>query len=415
MATKALTLFIFSFVSGIFVSSFVFLSPLIAVLIIIVGAATFIDRQALFISLAIISFGLGVLRYDIKDFHEVKEPSSTGIVINDPETKENSKKFVLESDNGERVLVYAPLLSPIQYGDRVEVEGELERAEKYLSREDIYHTLSFADVRVLESNKGNPIKSALFKIKNNFIEQINSILPEPESGLLSGLLVAGKGTLPKNLLDQFTQAGIIHIVVLSGFNITIIALFIRKIFRSRTVALLAVILFVIMAGAEASIVRAAIMATIAMWAKVSGRSYSASRALIFAAFLMILINPKILFFDRSFQLSFLATLGLIYFMKPIEAKFSWITEKWNIRETVSQTLATQMAVFPLLITTMGTFSPLFLPSNVLTILIVPFTMLAGFIATLLSYVSPVVALPLTYVTHLLLSWILFVAQLFGSF
>src|SRR3989344_1312680 len=296
MATKALTLFIFSFVSGIFVSSFVFLSPLIAVLIIIVGAATFIDRQALFISLAIISFGLGVLRYDIKDFHEVKEPSSTGIVINDPETKENSKKFVLESDNGERVLVYAPLLSPIQYGDRVEVEGELERAEKYLSREDIYHTLSFADVRVLESNKGNPIKSALFKIKNNFIEQINKILPEPESGLLSGLLVAGKGTLPKNLLDQFSQAGIIHIVVLSGFNITIIAEFIRKIFRSRTAALLAVILFVIMAGAEASIVRAAIMATIAMWAKGSGRSYNASRALIFAALLMILINPKILFF-----------------------------------------------------------------------------------------------------------------------
>ena len=102
-------------------------------------------------------------------------------------------------------------------------------------------------------------------------------------------------------------------------------------------------------------------------------------------------------------------------MKRIKEKFSWIKEKWNIRETVSQTLATQMAVFPLLITTMGTFSPLFLPSNVLTILIVPFTMLAGFIATLLSYVSPVVALPLTYVTHLLLSWILFVAEIFGSF
>ena len=415
MATKVFTLFIFSFASGIFVSSFIFLSPLPAALIAVVGLALLVDKNAFFIALAVISFGLGVLRYDIKDFHEVVEPESAGIITSEPEEKENSKKFVLKSDNGEKVLVYAPLFSSIQYGDRVEVEGELEPAEKYLSRDDIYYTLSFGDVRVLERNEGNPIKSALFKIKNNFIEQINKILPEPESGLLSGLLVAGKGTLPKNLLDQFSQAGIIHIVVLSGFNITIIAEFIRKVFRSRTAALLGIILFVVMTGAQASIVRAAIMASIVIWGKLIGRGYSASRALVFAAFLMILINPKIMVFDRSFQLSFLATLGLIYFMKPINAKLHWITERWKIRETVSQTLATQMAVFPLLLASTDTFSPLFLPANVLTLLAVPYTMLVGFLAILVSYLNILVALPLTYLTHLMLSWILLVAQLFGSF
>ncbi len=437
--TRLIFSFLGSFILAIALSSTIFIPPLVSIFILVIGigclAAEYVwhgklGNEILMLSIVLISFGLGSLRYSIKDFHELAVPDLTGIVASEPEDKENFRRFILQSDNGEKVLVNGPPYSPVQYGDRVAVNGKLERPGtidspagefdygRYLSKDNIYYTLNFAEVEIVSSSPpaggGNPVKSALFKIKRSFVAKAKEILPEPHAGLLTGLIVSGKESLPKNILEEFRKAGVIHIVVLSGFNITLIADFLRKIFRSHKVPVIGIILFVIMTGAEASIVRAAIMAFIATGAKLFGREYSAIRALIFAAFLMILHNPKILIFDPSFQLSFLATLGLIHFMPPIEKKLKWITIP-KIREITSQTLATQSAVFPLLIFSTGSFSPLFLPSNILTLIVVPWTMLIGFLAILASYINIVVALPLTYTAHLLLSWILLVANIFGSF
>ena len=433
METDNRTLYFLSFVagfaSGIFVSSFFFIQPLIGVLIIIVGCAVLVDKEGLFIALIIISCGLGILRYDIKDFHDVIEPTSSGIVVSEPEDRDNARRFVMLADNKEKVLVNVPLYTEVNYGDRVEVTGRLEKPGmiedfdygKYLSKDDIYWTLNFSQLEVISHENGNPIKAILLKIKSNFLTHIKSILSEPQAGLLSGLLIAGKDSMPKDILEEFRRAGVIHIVVLSGFNITLIADFLRKVMLfiaprfAITTSIVGVLLFVIMTGGEATVVRAAIMALIVVLAKSLGRNYSAPRALVLAGFLMLLHNPKILVFDASFQLSFLATLGMIYFVPVIEKRLKWITEKGKLRETISQTLGTQAAVFPLLILSVGSFSPVFLPSNVLILPLVPWTMLIGFLTTLLSYTSIHIALPLAFVSHLMLSWILFVANLLGSF
>ena len=180
-----------------------------------------------------------------------------------------------------------------------------------------------------------------------------------------------------------------------------------------TVSILGIILFVLMTGAEATVVRAALMVLVVIAAKMFGRAYSAPRALLVAAFLMILHNPKILVFDPSFQLSFLATCALIYIVPIIEKYLKVVPEKWGLRLTIATTLATQATVLPLLIYSMGNFSLVSLPANILVLLIIPATMLVGFLATLIAYTSSILALPFSYVAYVLLAWILGVSSVFG--
>jgi len=243
-----------------------------------------IGIEALFISIALISFGIGAMRYAVKDFHEPVEPMLSGVVVSEPEDRENGVRFVMQDENGEKVLVSAPIYSAVEYGDMVNVSGRLERpgvvvgegGERafdygaYLAKDDIYWTLSFAEVRVLSKDHGNSFKSTLLKIKGGFVEQAGKILAEPYASLLMGLIVAGRDAMPKDILEEFRRAGVIHIVVLSGFNITLIAEFMRRLFQSHFIflrinrfpqaaplaSIIGVILFVVITGGGATVVRA---------------------------------------------------------------------------------------------------------------------------------------------------------------
>lgn len=436
-STNSIFVFIFGFVLGVLVSSSVFISPFLSTLIVSLGVAILLaekilkgklEKEVLFLSLALISLGLGVLRYSVKDFHEPLVPTSTGVVVSEPEQRENTTRFVFKADNGEKMLVSTGLYSSVQYGDKVEVNGKLQEPGiidsesgrpfdygEYLSKDDIYYTLNFAEVEVLSSGHGNLVKQVLFRIKKSFVVKTKEILAEPYSSLLSGLIVSGKEAMPKNILEEFQRAGIVHIVVLSGYNITIIAEFIRTVFRSAKFSIVGILFFVIMTGAEATVVRAGLMVLAVILAKTIRRNFSAPRALLVAGFLMLLQNPKILVFDPSFQLSFLATCGLV-FVTPIFEKYlpRVARAKWGFRTMLATTLATQAAVLPFLIYSMGNVSLVSIPANILILLIIPWTMLVGFVATLVAYASAVLTLPLAYVAHLLLAWILSVAHFLGN-
>src|SRR3989338_8115488 len=145
---------------------------------------------------------------------------------------------------------------------------------KYLSKDDIYYTLNFTKVEVLSGGYGNPVKRALFKIKRSFVRKTKEVLAEPYASLLSGLIVSGKEAMPKDILEEFRRAGVVNIVVLSGYNITIIAEFIRTVFKSARFSLVGILLFVIMTGAQATVVRAALMVLAVMLAKMFHRKFS---------------------------------------------------------------------------------------------------------------------------------------------
>jgi competence protein ComEC len=455
---RIILIFVFGFLSSVLVSSFVFIPPLLSILAFVMAGAILLservwngelNKEVLTVVIILVSISLGSLRYNVKDFHipnqelESQVGSLTeivGVVLSEPEVRDNSTRFIIKS-GGEKILVNAELYTNAWYGDEVKVRGKLEKPGNiddgvgrsfdyaaYLSKDDIFLTLNFADTEVLSSGHGNPVKSFLFNIKRNFVSHVREILSEPHASLLAGLLVSGKDAMPKSILEEFRRAGVIHIVVLSGYNITIIAEFIKRFFEKTSgflklnifphsvtlASIIGIFLFVLMTGAEATVVRAAIMVLVVMLAKVFGRNYSAPRALLGAAFLMVMINPKILVFDPSFQLSFLATSALIYVVPIVEKFLKNVPDKWGLKTILSTTLGTQILVLPYLVYSTGEISLVSLIANILILAFIPLTMLIGFIATMLSYISTVLALPFSYLVNLLLSWILGVSKVLSS-
>ena len=154
---------------------------------------------------------------------------------------------------------------------------------------------------------------------------INQLLPEPHAGLLAGILFGTKATFSPELYQELVQTGTLHIVALSGMNITLVAGFFSGIllwvFSRRVASLLTILgvgLFVLFVGPSPSVTRAAIMGSLSLLAVVFGRQNWAILSWMLAVGIMLLLNFSWLF-DVSFQLSALATLGIILFGRQNQA------------------------------------------------------------------------------------------------
>src|SRR5581483_938011 len=219
-------------------------------------------------------------------------------------------------------------------------------------------------------------------------------------------------SMPKSVINDFKRAGLVHILVLSGYNVTIIGQSLMKVFSflprlfGMSLGAISIVLFALMTGAAATTIRATIMALIALFAKSLGGKYDASRALIAAAVMMIMQNPRIAAFDVSFQLSFLATLALMYISPLVRDALFFVTERWNLRDMLSTTIATQIFVLPFLLYVMGQTSIIAFVSNPFVLPAVPYTMLFGFISIVIGFLNLRLALPMAFMTNLLLSYII---------
>lgn len=413
------------FLEGVFVASIFSIPPIVSLLLVAIAFVSYIFERHIFILWALCSIAFGILCFGIKDFHELKPAGDIGVVISETDYRESDARFVVKTNTGEKVLVSTNLLTSVNYGDEVRLSGEARRLEPdgyadYLSKDDIFYTMNRAEVEILSSGNGSFVKTLLLNLKQALVSEMREILPEPESSLLAGLVVSGKQALPQETLEEFRRSGVVHIVVLSGYNITIVAEFLFALFRrlgvraAASTALAGVSLFTVMAGAPATVLRGAVMVSLLMLGKVFGREGNAPRILLFTGALMVLMNPKILLHDPSFHLSFLAMLGLIYGVPIIDKLFSRIPDRWGLRTLVSSTLATQIFVFPYILYNMGNFSTVFLLTNLAVLSVIPITMLVGFVSTTIAFFSNILAWPTAFLSHLLLSWILGVASILGS-
>lgn len=273
-----------------------------------------------------------------------------------------------------------------------------------------------------QSGSGFWLKSFLFSAKRAFLDSLSRVLPEPHAALLAGLTAGERRELPQSLKDDLRKVGVIHIVVLSGYNISIVSNSVLKVLgylplaKSFQMALAAggVILFAVLTGGSASVARAAIMAILLLLARRTGRIYEATAALFAAAFLMVLANPKILRFDASFQLSFMATLGLILLSPRLEKYFLWFPNVWKLREHLVATLSTQIFVLPLLLSIGGAISWVTIPANLLILTAVPATMFLGFFSGLFGFISSGLSQVFSWPTYFLLAYELGVVKFFAG-
>jgi competence protein ComEC len=290
----------------------------------------------------------------------------------------------------------------------------------YLAKDSIYYVLSYAEVAVVSHGNGNPVVGTLLSVKRSFLERLQRVLPEPQVSLMGGLLVGATESFSDELEHAFRETGIIHIVVLSGYNVTLVAEAIMRalaflpLAANMTFGAIGIALFAIMTGASATVVRASIMALIVLFARAYGQTYDMTRALFLAGLFMVLHNPYIVVYSPSFQLSFLATLGLIWLSPLIERTFHFVPTHLGIREFATATASTQLFVLPLLLYLTGTFSVVALPTNMLVLAFIPVTMLTGFLTGLAAFVSPVAAMPFALVTHILLTFEISVVQLMSA-
>jgi len=320
----------------------------------------------------------------LSDAPQIKEEnvSFTGIVAVEPDIRETTIQLRVGD-----VLVTTDRYPEYRYGDKLKITGKLEAPpvfddfnyRDYLKKDGIYSVMSWPKIELLDSGLGNPVMSTLLSFKNKFKESIRQFISPPQQGILEALVFGDEGGISKEWRDKLNLTGTRHIAAVSGMNITIIASLVlnfllalgfwRK--QAFCLSIVLLILYILMIGAPASAVRAGVMGGILLFSQYLGRLSSATRAVIFAATLMLVLNPLLLRLDVGFQLSFLAVLGIIYLQPRFLKWLHRIPEPkiFPLRSTLAATFAAQVFTMPILIYNFG-YVPVLSPLT--NILIVPF-------------------------------------------
>jgi len=212
-----------------------------------------------------------------------------------------------------------------------------------------------------------------------------------------------------------------HIVVLSGYNIMLVVTFFMYVlayvlpYRARLITgMIGITCFALLVGLSATVVRASIMASLLLLIRFGGMTHNILRSLFFAGIIMLVINPFLLLYDVGFQLSFVATLALIVFAPYVQTWFWWVPIFVGTREFLVATITTQLLVTPLILFHIGEVSLVAVAVNVLVLPMVPVAMLLTFITGLIAFISMPLALPIAWLAHLSLFYILFLASTFAS-
>ncbi len=353
-----------------------------------------------------------------------------GEVVRDPEFRNTTQRLVVapQSASAEKILVVAPRYPETAYGDTVRVTGILKRPENfsgfdyagYLAKDDIYFTMNYADVALVREGSG--IRRSLFAFKNQLKENIDLAMPSPHASFVNGILLGDTADMPKELDEAFVASGVSHLTALSGYNITIIAVFVAFalsfFFTSSGVitvlSIIGIALFVLMTGASPSVVRAAIMGVALLLARHAGRQSAPLIVIVFAAFVMIVANPRVLVFDIGFQLSFLAVLGLAYVAPYLQKKMMRVPEFLKWKEAFVATISAQIAVLPLLAYQFGQVSLVSPMVNVLVLPLMPFAMLFGFLTGAAGFIAPLAAKVFAYPLWCITAYQLYVIEYFAS-
>lgn len=298
----------------------------------------------------------------------------------------------------------------------------------YLAKNDIYTTCYFPPLSATEPENLTGMEdmrlrvmSNLNLIRQNFLSSVVRIFPEPSASFLSGILVGARQNISTEIKDDFKLTGLSHILAISGMHVAILTgflvLLLGGIPRWIRFGLIAGILvvFALLVGASASVVRAVIMGIVTLLALTNFRQSNTFNALCLAGLLLLIFNPKLLIFDIGFQLSFLAVSGIVWFYNPLLIKLKKVVKINFVWEIVAMTLSAQALTLPVVAWNFGTISLISPVANVLVLPILPFLMLCGFLSGVLGIFSVFVAKLLGFFGWLASLYVFSVAKICAFF
>ncbi|NTW03948.1 MAG: ComEC family competence protein [Oscillochloris sp.] len=374
-------------------------------------------------SLALMCAALGALRYaasvppvgpnDLQLLVGHGERMLIGTVVGDPNRNEEGQKLVLQAERVRLdrtirpteglILVMLPPFPTYRYGDRLAITGELqvprgsERPGEfdyraYLAHRGI-HTLirEPVAVRLLPETTGGPLR-LLYTAREICRATLVRLISEPQAALIVGILLGIQSNIPDDVYAAFSATGTSHILVVSGWNFTIVAALLAGLtarlhlgrWQAFWLTLAIMWIYALFTGGSAAVLRAAVMASLMVLARTSERRSEPWTLLLAACWIISAADPHTLW-DMGFQLSALATASLFAFARPVEG---WIGSRppfcwpWMapFSEALTATLAAQVLTLPLILYAFGNLSIIAPLANVLIVPVVPYAMLFGSLA-----------------------------------
>ncbi len=351
-----------------------------------------------------------------------QEINFTGIIINEPEQRINQQKFEFRSDLWKgKILITTELYPEYKYGDKLEIFGRLKEPAQfedfdywaYLAKDKIYLVSYHPQITRLAQNQANWFFQRIFSFKDKLRNVIEQTLLPPQSSILKAVFLGDKHGLSNELKEKLNIVGTRHIVAISGMHMIImtqillflglgIGLWRQQVFYFVIILL---VIYIIMIGAPASAVRAGIMAGLLLLAQKIGRLRSAGRAVVFAAVIMLFINPLLLKSDVGFQLSFMATLSIIYLKPILDRVIRKLPNPLRIKDILTMTLAAQIGVLPLLIFHFGRVSLISPLANLLIVPLLPVIMILGIVLVFIGLIWLPLAKIIAWPVWFLLSYL----------
>lgn len=357
----------------------------------------YVSKKIKFIPLclALIIIGSFVVTYRIESVAKngiseiiFKKSAIEGTVVGDPYWDQDRNYVFVITDlkvNGVKKpesIKIKTFSSAVKEGYRLKAEGKV-----YPSQAKPGYTLSYAKITIITATQ--PL---LVQVKNHFYKGTEVAVGGEPANFIKGIVVGARSSLAKDLQDTLNATGLSHVVAVSGYNLTILVVLMQKILRRRwawgglMLSLALVWAFVGLTGGSASILRAAIMASVFLIASYYGRQVSIFVCLGITAVLTLLINPTAVVDDLGWQLSFLSLSGIVV-LTPILQKI--LPKRPSLLfEIIAVTLAAQIVTVPYILYIFGKYSAVAFLSNILIMPIIPFLMLAGFLAAIAGLILP---------------------------
>lgn len=380
-----LYLFVLGFVAGIFIASFFVFSSLFLIFLFIFLLFLFKKKtKAFFIFFAFVfalfyySFWEKQLLVDCWQKYLRRE---IGLIarIEKIEKKEKNTLLLLKTNR-----CFSPLgliiqnNNSFQIGDLIKIRGTIKKVnQSWLRKHKTIFLFSPSFLEVVRSETKPSLLKLVLVFKKRIVAGIRSHLPPSYYGLAIALLFGEEEFISKTMLESLNRSGTRHIVAVSGTNITLICQLVFLLFLSfgfyRQQAILLslffIFIFLLMIGFPASGLRAGIMASLLLVAQLFGRLLRPERSLFLALFFILLTDPFLLRDDLGLELSFLASLGLVYLYPVLDAYLKKLPSFFRLKEGFITTFSAQVFVFPLIVYYWGRISLAGLLSN---LLILPF-------------------------------------------
>lgn len=300
----------------------------------------------------------------------------------------------------------------IKRGDKVTVVGKLD--EGFGGFAAVMYKANVVDAY-------RPVPGDVARqLRDGFADKVRTGINDPQASLGLGYLLGQKRALPPELEEALVVTGLTHVVVASGYNLTILVRFARRIFInvSKYLATVAsggmVVGFIAITGMSPSMSRAGLVAGLSLAAWYYGRRFHPLVLLPFAAAVTVLVDPTYAWNDLGWQLSFTAFAGVMILAPLMQRYFYGDKKPGTVRQILGETISASIVTLPILVLSFGLFSNVAVITNLLVLPFVPLAMVLTFICGLGVIIAPGLATIIGMPAELVLTYMIKVIEYFAA-